>query len=77
MVVSRKNDPWRQSSLQGCVGEYISLLVGKRNLVHEEASLMEYHALMVGKYFLTFWRCLLLPPVRSCSPSGTHCRVLY
>jgi len=45
--------------------------------VLEEASLTEYHALMTSKYFSMFWRSLVPPPLQSCSPSGTRCRVLY
>ena len=55
MVVSRERDPCHKLSLQVCLGEDTSLLVGKRNLLHEEASLTEYHALVVGKYLSMFW----------------------
>ena len=34
-------------------GRYF-IIHGERNLVHEEASLTEYHALMTGKYFWMF-----------------------
>jgi hypothetical protein len=33
--VTRENDPWHHLSVQVCVGEYISLLVDKWNLLHQ------------------------------------------
>jgi hypothetical protein len=76
VVVSREKDLCHKLSLQVCLGEDTSLLVGKMNLVHEEASLTEYHALVAGKYFSMFCSSLVPPPVQSRSPSGTR-RALY